>query len=62
MSQNKNNQDKTEVLIIGSKAQREKLKSKLNMVGLNPRQEAKNLGVRPFLSEKHRETNARLYY
>lgn len=39
------NQDKTEVLIVGPKAQREKLASKLNIPGLNPIQEARNLGV-----------------
>ncbi len=39
MSQNclQLNQDKTKVLIIGSKAQREKLASKLNTPGLKPR-------------------------
>ena len=39
------NQDKTEAIHIGSKAQREKLASNLNVVGLNPSQEAKVLGV-----------------
>lgn len=34
-----------EVLIVGPKAQREKLASKLNIPGLNPIQEARNLGV-----------------
>lgn len=37
------NQDKTQVLIIGSKAQRQA--SKLNTLGLNPSQEARNLGA-----------------
>lgn len=32
-------------LIIGSKAQRENLSSKLNTLGLNPSQEGRNLGV-----------------
>lgn len=47
MSQNflQLNQDKTEVLIIGSKAQREKLTPTLNKIGLCPSQEARNLGV-----------------
>lgn len=44
MSQ-KLNQDKTEVLISGSKVQREKLASKLNTLGLNPSQEARNQGL-----------------
>ncbi len=45
MSQNflQLNQDKTEVLIIGLKGQREKLIPKLNILGLNPSQVAKKL-------------------
>ncbi|KAF7656762.1 hypothetical protein LDENG_00036470, partial [Lucifuga dentata] len=39
------NQDKTEVLIIGSRTQREKLATKLNTLGLKPSQHARNLGV-----------------
>ena len=47
MSQNflQLNQDKTEVMVIGSKTQREKLVSQLNTQGLKPSQEARNLGV-----------------
>jgi len=47
MSQNflKLNKDKTEVLIIGSKEQIEKLIPKLHILGLNPSKVAKKLGV-----------------
>ncbi len=39
------NQEKTEILVIDSKAQREKLVVKLNSLGLTPSQQARNLGV-----------------
>lgn len=39
------NQDKTEELVIGAEAQREKLNSKLKSLALSPRHQAKNLGV-----------------
>ncbi|KAF7648347.1 hypothetical protein LDENG_00158140 [Lucifuga dentata] len=39
------NQDKTEVLITGSRTQREKLATKLNTLELKPSQHARNLGV-----------------
>lgn len=47
MSQNvlQLDQDKTEVLIIHSKARMENLASKHEAQGLNPSQEARNLGV-----------------
>lgn len=68
MSQNflKLNQDKTEVLIIGSKAQREKLTPKLNILGLNLSKVAKNVGVvfdsvTISLSEQYRKMNACIY-
>ncbi len=39
------NQDKTEVLVIGSEAQRDKLGETLQALTLNPCQRGKNLGV-----------------
>uniref|UniRef100_A0A8C6NKQ1 Reverse transcriptase domain-containing protein n=1 Tax=Nothobranchius furzeri TaxID=105023 RepID=A0A8C6NKQ1_NOTFU len=39
------NQDKTEVLVIGPEAQREKLLPKLQSLSLNPSSQVKNLGV-----------------
>ncbi len=39
------NQDKTEILVVGSKAQRKKLNARLNTFGHTPCQQVHNLGV-----------------
>ena len=39
------NQDKTEVLVIGEKAEREKLSAHLKTLALNTKHQARNLGV-----------------
>ena len=39
------NQDKTEVLVIGPEAQREKLVPKLQSLSFNPSSQVRNLGV-----------------
>ena len=47
MSQNflQLNQDKTEVLVIGEKAEREKLSAHLKTLALNTKHQARKLGV-----------------